>query len=403
MPLTPPEGARTPAIVDGRSEGEAPPILYSLQVLRGVAALLVMLYHYSHYLKSTLRDTRVESLPFSGGYAGVDIFFVISGFIIVYTTQAREHANAADFSLRRFFRVVPLAQLITLAYFLYVSARPPLGVLWRSLCLLPITDVDPPKFGFPVMPQAWTLPYELYFYALFAAALLLSHRWRVALSSVAVVVSVFAFQWLLGGPITLVPNQVFLPAAQTGMVPPEILGLMGNPILLEFIVGMLLACAFVRFGPLLRHGWAAWASRIAALVLTGVFLHSYLSPLDPGNGLLHKGFGAVCLVVAGLLLEASRPRSLAGPLAGRCLAVGLWLGAISYPLYLIHLGIADKLVRRASSILLGLRVDGVVGFLALAAASLALASAIHVGVERYLIRAGKTLIALRHRRARAAS
>jgi peptidoglycan/LPS O-acetylase OafA/YrhL len=216
-------------------------------------------------------------------------------------------------------------------------------------------------------------------------------------------VSVFAFQWLLGGPITLVPNQVFLPAVRTGMVPPEILGLMGNPILLEFIVGMLLACAFVRFGPLLRHGRAAWASRVAALVLTGVFLHSYLSPLDPGNGLLHKGFGAVCLVVAGLLLEASRPRSLAGPLAGRCLAVGLWLGAISYPLYLIHLGIADKLVRRASSLLLGLRVDGVVGFLALAAASLALASAIHVGVERYLIRAGKALIALRHRRARAAS
>ena len=365
--------------------------VYSIQVLRGIAALLVVLYHYSHYLKGA----NTGFIPFDGGYVGVDIFFMISGFVIVHATEAAEHAIPSDFLIRRFFRVVPLAQLATLAYFMIIATRPPLRLLWQSLLFYPRADTDPPKFGFPLVPQEWTLIYELIFYAIFALTLVVTHRRRMEVSAIALVACVFAFQWALGGPVTLYPNRVYLPATP-GFIPPEILGTLGNPIMLEFAVGMILAVAYRRYSGALRAAKRPWVGQGLGLLLAAVFLRTYLTANDPGNGILDKGAGAACLVVGGLLLEACWGKA-ASALGSRILSAFMWLGTISYSLYLVHFGIAERLLRRVCSLFFGLRVEGGWGFLALVAASILVASAVHVFVERPLIGIGKRAVDLRHR------
>jgi exopolysaccharide production protein ExoZ len=371
---------------------EEPPtrMVYSVQILRGIAALLVMFFHYAKYLKSTVPGADIGFDMFSGGYAGVDVFFIISGFIIVHSTEQKRHAGPFAFSIRRLFRVVPLAQIATLTYFAIISAPTPSRLLWKSLLFLPSADADAPKFGYPVVAQEWTLSYELVFYGVFAAVLIFTHRRRVLAASLALAACVLGFQWLLGGPISLRPNGVALPVDYHGFIPAEILGVLGNPILIEFVAGMALAAAYLRFESRLRHARWRLAERLVGLSLIGTFLASYLSRLDPGNGLLDKGGGACCLVTGGLLLEVSFRRPAAAE-AGRCLSAFLWLGSISYSLYLVHAGIAERLLRFTCSLLLGLKVDGLRGFAALIATSLALASASHVFFERRLIRAGKFL------------
>jgi len=372
----------------------------SIQVLRGIAALLVVLYHHSHYLAAVLPTTAPGRLPFAGGYAGVDIFFIISGFMIVYSTQERSHARPLEFAIRRFFRVVPLAQLATLAYYFSLTSRPPPSVLWRSLFLVPISDVDPPKFGFPVIAQAWALSYELIFYTIFAGVLLFTHRRRVIAASAVVVASVVSCQWALGGPMTVFPNGVYLPNGHGGILPPEALGELGNPILLEFVLGMTLADAYIKYGTWLRDSRRAWVARFSGLALVAVFVLTYLSPENPGNGLLNKGMGAACLVVGALLVEVSLPRP--GALAPRrnLLRLGMWLGSISYPLYLVHFAIAERIVRRLCSFFLSWNPEGVVRVFILIAVSLALAAVVQRFVETRFLDLGRLLIRALHRRTR---
>jgi peptidoglycan/LPS O-acetylase OafA/YrhL len=59
------------------TETLAADMVYSLQILRGIAALLVLGYHYSHYLKPVIPGADLGYRLFAGGYAGVDVFFII--------------------------------------------------------------------------------------------------------------------------------------------------------------------------------------------------------------------------------------------------------------------------------------------------------------------------------------
>jgi peptidoglycan/LPS O-acetylase OafA/YrhL len=131
-----------------------------------------------------------------------------------------------------------------------------------------------------------------------------------------------------------------------------------------------------------------------------VFVLTYLSPENPGNGLLNKGMGAACLVVGALLVEVSLPRP--GALAPRrnLLRLGMWLGSISYPLYLVHFAIAERIVRRLCSFFLSWNPEGVVRVFILIAVSLALAAVVQRFVETRFLDLGRLLIRALHRRTR---
>jgi exopolysaccharide production protein ExoZ len=354
-----------------------------------------MLYHYAFYLKATVPGVEIGTVLFGGGYAGVDIFFIISGFIIVHSTEKADHANPVDFSIRRFIRVVPLAQIATLFYFAIVATRPPSRLLWQSLFFLPSATIDPPQYGLPVVPQEWTLAYELIFYGLFACVLIFTRKRRVIVATVVILASMLGFQWVLGRPFSLDPNSSFAPASYHGILPAEILEELGNPIMLDFVVGMALAAALRRYSAWLRTEPRKTCARVIGLCVVSLFLFSYFSPHDPGYGLHKKGAGAACLVTGGLLIECSFRRPFAAVQGPAPLKVLLWLGAISFPLYLLHFGIAERILRFLCGALLGIKVGGIWGFTGLVATSLVLAALVHAYVEEPLIRSGKWVVAHR--------
>ncbi len=165
--------------------------LNALQALRGVAALLVLFFHTAEIQRSVAGSAGPAELDiingfWDRGYMGVDLFFVISGFIMVYVTQntGRTFKDVIGFIFARIVRIYPLWWFfagLMVAYFLfaYQTPAPPdriTGVaqivpyLFKSFFLIP-------QYQLPVLGVGWTLIHEMYFYVIFAGILLLSRRY----------------------------------------------------------------------------------------------------------------------------------------------------------------------------------------------------------------------------------
>lgn len=153
------------------------PTLHNLQALRGVACLMVFGIHLgiweSHYGIS--RPLLKPLLWF--GYAGVDLFFVLSGFLIAHT-QAKSLGNPAalpGYLFRRAWRIYPTfwaAMVLAVVAFEWLKAFPPLpaeAATARWVSWLTLWPTSQPNL---IVPVAWTLPYELMFYAAFGLLLL---------------------------------------------------------------------------------------------------------------------------------------------------------------------------------------------------------------------------------------
>lgn len=139
--------------------------IYSLELLRFIAASLIVFYH-NHLIGL--------------GQLGVDIFFIISGFVMMYTTQD----GSRNFLLKRIIRIVPLYWFITIIIFLFYFISPGMfqspdtnfEFFIKSLFFLPF---DRNGTGhWPLVTIGWTLNYEFYFYILFWLACIISNKNR---------------------------------------------------------------------------------------------------------------------------------------------------------------------------------------------------------------------------------
>lgn len=154
--------------------------LDSIQALRGLASVMVVLFHLHEMVAEF--GYRSPGLSFFRwfGFAGVDLFFVISGFIITYSnrTSLGRPAAVPSFLLRRFWRIYPAywcAYAIAVAAAMFMFGRQILlsndvADVARWLALLPGLDNQ-------FAGQAWTLTYELMFYIGFALLMLAPKRW----------------------------------------------------------------------------------------------------------------------------------------------------------------------------------------------------------------------------------
>src|SRR5688572_9349206 len=128
-----------------------------------------------------------EPAPFNHlvlGAAGVDLFFVISGFVMVYSSESLfgRREGPLRFLLRRLARIAPLYWAVTIAIILYIYAAhgsklfeiySPASLI-ASFLFYPYPRLD--GLAFPVHLLGWTLNYEMFFYAVFAAAIVLPRR-----------------------------------------------------------------------------------------------------------------------------------------------------------------------------------------------------------------------------------
>ena len=151
----------------------------SLQIGRGIAALLVVLHHATGLVSLNGAGSFAGNF-FEGGAAGVDFFFVLSGFIIFHR-HAREFGQPdklAEYGWRRLARVFPVYWIVSLAilplYFLVPGYGIPNGtdpqVIASSLLLLPMNHG-------PILFVGWTLTHELWFYLLFAGLIATRGIW----------------------------------------------------------------------------------------------------------------------------------------------------------------------------------------------------------------------------------
>ncbi|AZN32442.1 acyltransferase [Pseudoalteromonas agarivorans] len=139
-------------------------MINSIQYLRGLAAVLVVYYHAT--IKSVQNNLPAAEV-FNFGQAGVDLFFIISGFIICFSTD-KHTFSAGRFLKSRVLRIIPLYWFFTLLALLVFLVVPNLvnssggeTVIWKSFFLVPTED----KY---LVRNGWTLSYEFYFYFIFA-------------------------------------------------------------------------------------------------------------------------------------------------------------------------------------------------------------------------------------------
>lgn len=311
--------------------------LESLQILRGIAALVVVLMHFGNYLGGA-----APSLAgwLKHGALGVDVFFVISGFIIYLSTARTDARDPVGFVARRLCRVVLPAWA---AMALYAATRPPyLHDLLFGLAFIPLRNIDPPFYGYGFLIVAWTLTYELVFYALFAAVLCVpfGRRHRGWVASAVIVAMVLLAQAALG-PLSFDAHGA--PLAKPWLdVPVQLVSLVGNPIFLEFIAGIFLAWCWQ--SGLFDHSRAStikWS--VIGLPLLGLVL---LLQYVPGHGVTRGGLFAFLAVAYSLVLQSVMDSSASKTTATRLLLPAcIALGECSYSLYLTHPAIKSLLVR----------------------------------------------------------
>jgi len=147
--------------------------LYGIQYLRAFAALAVVVFHAAERTGG----------HFAIGAAGVDVFFVISGFIM-WVISDRRPVTPQRFLLDRLKRIAPSYWLVTGIMVagaiagLFPNLQLSAGHLLGSLFFVPVRS---PSTGeiWPVLVQGWTLNFEMFFYVLFAGALFLPRAWRL--------------------------------------------------------------------------------------------------------------------------------------------------------------------------------------------------------------------------------
>ena len=335
---------------------------YGVQALRFAAAAAVVVTHAVDLagtrleLETVLAGGTLENF----GAVGVDVFFVISGFIIATTTQGQMGLGAAGaFLRRRFRRVAPIYWLLSLPILIGMARGGALSleVAVATFLFWPFSGLE---MTFPALGPGWTLCFEMLFYA--GLGLAIAGGRRVG--------------WGLVGAYAAMLAVGLVVAAQ-------VLRFWGAPIILEFLLGVGIAWVW-RSAPRRLGVWAVGLATLGfglGLVFGYGGIDDVRALNDPWNGLrrvLIWGLPSALLVFGVVRME----RVDRAP--GRLARVAAFMGDASYSIYLVHVLVIRALGRIFESGMVALPGDAVVGLTVLA--SLAAGAVVHVWVERPLLK-----------------
>jgi hypothetical protein len=269
--------------------------------------MVVVLFHLHMLADSLGINSSLLGISAKYGEFGVDVFFVLSGFLMIYTTRNKNpgFATALEFMRARIIRIAPLYWILTIMFAGVLFALPKLfddhpfdfHHLWTSLLFIPShNSIGEPV---PVIYTGWTLNFEMFFYVVFAAVLCLTRKHIFPIIA-ATFISLSLFN--LASPSSL-PLQVYT-----------------NPMLLEFVAGTAIALIYI------NEKAVSWTLALLCL-LGGLLLIPMLTSHTP-HRFIHYGIPAALVVFGALTLEKETKWLRLHILRA--------IGDSSYSLYLTH-------------------------------------------------------------------
>ncbi|WP_036303348.1 acyltransferase family protein [Methylotenera sp. L2L1] len=267
-------------------------MINNIQILRAFAAINVVLTHIIGTSTSYYQDTFLLRYFEGWGGNGVDIFFVISGYVMLHT-QIIQRRTPYEFFKNRVVRIVPIYWALTffvlMLYFVFPSVT-------REILVTPVWVVSSLFFtssiftsNYPVVYVGWTLEFEMFFYLIFSIGLFLK-SWRLQVTFV--VISLLTF--------TIITN---------------------NFIIVEFLLGMFVACIFRTYNFSKRKGLAIF---IFGTLLLLASISSEIKSLNL-NRIFIWGIPSFFIVFGLLYSTQVKCRSL------------VYLGNASYSIYLVQI------------------------------------------------------------------
>ncbi|MCE7063541.1 acyltransferase [Dyadobacter sp. CY343] len=272
-------------------------MLNSIQILRAIAALLVVFAHFEFIH------------PAVGGF-GVDIFFIISGFIMAYIVNK----NPDAFLYRRLVRIIPIYWFMTLLTLALYAVKPS---WFRSLIVTPEAIIKSLLFipyrlkgSGPILSLGWTLVYEMFFYV-----------------SIAVFIAIFGNK--RGMNASLIFLTLFVVVFNIFPIRNYVLEFYSNTIILEFVTGSLLYYYWRNFGNLKSPLVEAMGLSLGAASFIFLVYADYLQ--DPNlTRFLLFGIPAFFIANAFLIMEGKVNRQ------NKVHSTAILLGDASYAMYLVH-------------------------------------------------------------------
>lgn len=291
-----------------------------IQFFRGFSALLVCFFH----MKAILIENDPWPFVFANGSIGVPVFFMISGFIMYYSTVGEEQAGKGIglFFLKRLIRIVPLYYICTLISILILN-QTEYFFRFHPEKLLPTIFFYPTgesmkgaSYGMPALAVGWSLNYEMYFYFLIGIGMFFRrYRWLFVFSII--IFSVF-----------------FLPLFTHGYVMKDLSGsydfsfvypkLMTNPVHLFFLIGVFLGWLY-KMSFFRDFRYINFLIFLASLNFILSYFNVYkIFPSGYVSALFNCGILIMVCLWRDKIKTIQPPRMF------------VWIGNISYSIYLIH-------------------------------------------------------------------
>ncbi|MEG3975966.1 acyltransferase [Microcoleus sp. herbarium8] len=283
-----------------------------LQVYRGIAALLVVLFHLNDMSLDRLKKDTFFNL-FESGWSGVDYFFVLSGFIMVYVHRSAigNKDQLKSFLVKRAVRIYPIYWIVTLIVLVFFLVIPGFannqdlgfGKIITSLLLLPNQNL-------PILNVGWTLIYELYFYFLFSIAIWLKPKHSVPILSTLLFVTILHYLKIVefDGGYAFLLNLVF------------------GDMNLEFVLGCLAGYIVIKFASKIsKNRWILFgAANLGYVVLLVIFATTKLEV----DRISTFGVLATLLIIGSASIDLKD-----SPKVPQILT---YLGDASYSIFLLH-------------------------------------------------------------------
>ncbi|TCC96809.1 acyltransferase family protein [Pedobacter psychroterrae] len=342
-----------------------------VQVLRGVAAILVIIYHFLAHIEKNFHQTLYNHI-LKFGLVGVDFFFVLSGFIITYVhyKDLISKKGSKLFFKKRFIRIYPLYWLIaamSVVIFIFftpnrmkaegltmdLSSPYILTSLLQSFLLIP-------QKGLYLVGVAWTLSYEVLFYLLFGLGIKLGYR--------------FSKMALLTWFLLIVCNALFIHSANF------YIEFLLNPIIIEFMMGCLVAYAIIH--RLKIADWLLYILLFLLIIASGYFLQFDGLRLERNVWyVLLLGTMFSIVTYTAVRTDIKYPKL-------RYPAIALLLGDASYSIYLFHQTLYNILLRGYQKIttIIPLSLSVVLISMLVITLTLAISIAIHIYIEKKILR-----------------